>query len=83
MLKIKLQPTGKKNQRLFRIVVAEDRSKLTGRYVALLGHYNPHDPKNKITIDESLYNSWIDRGAQPTNTVRQLTRQLVSKKVNK
>jgi len=73
MLKIKLQPTGKRNQRLFRIVVANDRSKLSGRYIALLGHYDPHDPKNKITIDKKLYHSWINKGAQPTNTIRQLT----------
>jgi len=80
MLKIKLQPTGKRNQRLFRIVVARDRSKLTGRYVALLGHYDPHHPKNEITLNQKLFTSWINRGAQPTDTVRQLTRQLNLKK---
>jgi small subunit ribosomal protein S16 len=72
MLKIKLQPTGKRNQRLFRIVVAEDRSKLTGRYIDLLGSYNPKDPENKIVLDKPLYESWVKKGAQPTNTVRLL-----------
>ncbi|MBU1070863.1 30S ribosomal protein S16 [Patescibacteria group bacterium] len=72
MLKIKLQPTGKRNQRLFRIVVAEDRSKLTGKYIDLLGHYDPHHPQNKITLDKTLYDSWVNKGAQPTNTLRLL-----------
>ncbi len=78
MLKIKLQPTGKRNQRLFRIVVAEDRSKLTGRYTALLGHYDPKDPKNKISLNQALYDSWIKKGAQPTDTVRQLTNKNIT-----
>ena len=72
MLKIKLQPTGKRNQRLFRIVVASDRSKLTGRYIDLLGSYNPQDLKNKIVLNQTLYQSWLKKGAQPTNTVRLL-----------
>lgn len=75
MLKIKLQPTGKKNQRLYRIVVARDRSKLTGRYIDLLGHYNPRDPENKITLDKPLYESWLEKGAQPTDTIRQLVKK--------
>jgi small subunit ribosomal protein S16 len=78
MLKIKLQPTGKRNQRLYRIVVAEGKSKLTGRYTDLLGHYNPHHPKNKITIDQKLYGSWMNKGAQPTDTVRQLVNKNIT-----
>ena len=82
MLKVKLQPTGKRNQRLYRIVVAKDRSKLTGRYIALLGHYNPRDPKNKITLNEALYESWLKKGAQPTDTISQLTHRHLSNKVD-
>lgn len=77
MLKIKLQPTGKRNQKLFRIVVAEDRSKLTGKYIDLLGHYNPKDPQNSLALDRSLYQSWLKKGAQPTNTLR----LLINKKI--
>ena len=72
MLKIKLQPTGKKHQRLFRIVVAPERSKLTGKYIDILGHYDPKHPKNKVTINRSLYNDWLAKGAQPTDTIRKL-----------
>jgi small subunit ribosomal protein S16 len=43
MLKIKLQPTGKRHQRFYRIVVAEGKSKLSGKVIDTLGTYNPHD----------------------------------------
>lgn len=72
MLKIKLQPTGKKHQRSYRIVVAEGKSKLSGKVIDSLGSYNPHDPENKIQIDEKNYQSWVAKGAQPTDTIRKL-----------
>jgi small subunit ribosomal protein S16 len=72
MLKIKLQPNGKKHQRYYRIVVAEAKSKLTGRALDTLGHYNPHLTENKITIDQNNYQLWLERGAQPTPTIKKL-----------
>lgn len=72
MLKIKLQPTGKRHQRYYRIVVAQDKSKLSGNVVDILGSYNPHDEKNTITVDKNNYQSWISKGAQPTNTIKNL-----------
>lgn len=70
MLKIKLSPTGKKNEPHFRIVVAEDRSKITGSPVAVLGHYHPLT--GELTIDQSLVKIWIEKGAQPTLRMRRL-----------
>ena len=72
MLKIKLQPTGKRHQKYYRIVVAEDKSKLTGNVVASIGTYNPADPKNLIVLNKEDYQLWINKGAQPTDTVRKL-----------
>ncbi len=72
MLKIKLSRTGRKNQPYYRVVVLEQKSKLTGRAVDTLGSYNPKDPKNKLTIDLNRYNDWLIKGAQPTDTIRQL-----------
>jgi small subunit ribosomal protein S16 len=74
MLKIKLQPTGKKHQKTYRVVVAEGKSKLSGKVIDSIGNYNPHDPENKITIDRENYQSWINKGAQPTDTVRKLVK---------
>lgn len=75
MLKIKLSRTGRKNQAQYRIVVAEARSKADGKNVANLGTYNPAHPENKIIINQQLYADWLKKGAQPTNTVRQLVKK--------
>ena len=74
MLKIKLQPTGKKHQRFYRIVVAEGKSKLSGKVIDTLGSYNPHDPENIIVINKENYQLWLNKGAQPTDTIRKLVK---------
>ncbi len=74
MLKIKLQPTGKKHQRTYRIVVAEGKSKLSGKVIDSIGNYNPHDPENKITFNKDLYAAWLAKGAQPTDTIKNLVK---------
>lgn len=72
MLKIKLQPTGKRHQRSYRIVIADAKSKLSGKVIDTIGSYNPHDPDNKVTVDQKNYQFWLSRGAQPTNTIKNL-----------
>ncbi len=74
MLKVKLMRIGKKNHPEYRVVVAEAKSKLNGKYVAQIGIYNPHNPveKDQFKLDKKEYASWIKKGAQPTNTVKQL-----------
>lgn len=74
MLKIKLQPTGKRHQRFYRIVVAEGKSKLSGKVIDTLGTYNPHDVDNKIEINKENYQLWLNKGAQPTDTIRKLVK---------
>lgn len=72
MLKIKLTPTGKRNHRQYRIVVANDREKLTGNIIEHLGHFDPHAPADQLKIDRDLYQTWLGKGAQPTQTVKAL-----------
>lgn len=74
MLKIKLQPTGKRHQRYYRIVVAEGKSKLSGKVIDSIGSYNPHDPENKMVIKKADYEAWLAKGAQPTDTIRKLVK---------
>lgn len=76
MLKIKLQRKGKKNQALYRIVVAEARSKVSGRYIDLLGTYNPNTDPAVFDLDQKKYQQWLKKGAQPTVTIRRLAKQL-------
>ncbi len=70
MLKIKLAPTGKKNDIHYRIVVAEEHSKLTGRYKELLGHYHPLQKILKFNRESVA--KWLSQGAQPTQRIRKL-----------
>ena len=67
MLAIKLQRVGKKKQASFRIVIAEKRSKMDGRFIDNLGFLNPHTDKFEINKEKISY--WLKVGAQPTDTV--------------
>jgi small subunit ribosomal protein S16 len=78
MLKIKLARFGRRNQPNYRIVVTERRDKRDGKYVAQVGMYNPLT-KN-LQIDTALYQEWLQKGAQPTETVAALfTKQTAQK----
>jgi len=70
MLAIKLKRIGKKKQASYRIVVAEKRSKLGGRYVEDLGWFNPHSDQFNLNVDQVKY--WISQGAQPTESAAAL-----------
>ncbi|NMC36130.1 30S ribosomal protein S16 [Candidatus Beckwithbacteria bacterium] len=72
MLKIKLSRIGKKNQPFYRIIVAEARSKRDGKYIDLLGTYNPVVTPKEIKLDTKKYDEWVNKGAQATPTVAHL-----------
>jgi small subunit ribosomal protein S16 len=72
MLKIKLFRYGKRNQPHYRIVVSETRAKCGGKYIDLLGTYNPGTAPSTLTLDVEKYTNWISKGAQPTATVNAL-----------
>ena len=70
MLAIKFKKTGKKGQKHLRIVIAEKRSKLDGRAIDDLGWVNPHE--KTANVDKEKVLRWIEKGAQPTASVRNL-----------
>ena len=71
MLMIRFQRIGRTNQAAFRMVVLEkERAAKTGRITDRLGSYNPHT--KALSIDEARLKDWIAKGAQPTDTVRNL-----------
>lgn len=72
MLKIKLYPVGKKNQPKYRIVISEARNKRNGKYIESIGFYNPLTDPPFIKLDQRQYQYWLEKGAQPTQTVRNL-----------
>ena len=72
MLSIRLTRMGAKKKPFYRIVVAEKRSKRDGRVVESVGYYDPCRNPAEIKIDRQRLNYWIERGAQPSDTVRSL-----------
>ena len=72
MLSIRLTRMGAKKKPFYRIVVTEKRSKRDGRFVESVGYYDPCRNPADVKIDRARMNYWIERGAQPSDTVRSL-----------
>lgn len=72
MLKIRLSRRGKKKQPTYRVIVADADSKRDGRYVELIGWYNPLTDPESYRIDEGRALYWLSVGAQPTDAVKRL-----------
>lgn len=75
MLAIKLMRTGAKKRPSYRVVVKEKQSKRDGAYLENLGTYNPTREPAEINLKADRVQYWISKGAQPTDTVRQLIKQ--------
>lgn len=72
MLKLRLRRMGAKRQPSYRIVVAESSSPRDGRFLETVGLYNPKTNPMTLRVDNERAKYWLDRGAQPTDTVRSL-----------
>lgn len=72
MLAIRLMRTGAKKRPSYRIVVKEKQSKRDGAYLENLGTYNPTRDPAEIKLNADRVRYWIEKGAQPTDTVRRL-----------
>ncbi|HUU15102.1 MAG TPA: 30S ribosomal protein S16 [Terriglobia bacterium] len=70
MLRIRLARTGAKKQCSYRIVVIEREMARDGRFVEIVGHYNPRRNPPEVTINRERVDYWMGRGAQPSETVR-------------
>lgn len=73
MLVIRLARGGRKKYPVYRIVAADKRRAATGKFVAVLGHYNPHTKDLVIKKDE--LKTFVENGAQPSNAVLKLMKQ--------
>ena len=71
-VRVRLTRVGSKKNPIWRVVVADQRSPRDGRVIETIGRYNPQTEPSEIVIDEDRVRHWIDRGAQPTDTVRKL-----------
>lgn len=75
MVKIRLRRVGRKKLPVYRIVIADSQSPRDGRFIELIGQYNPRLPDVGLKVDVERANYWLDVGAQPTDTVRSLLRR--------
>ena len=71
-VKIRLTRLGDKKSPFYRVVVADSRYPRDGRFIDLLGTYNPLKDPAEINIDNEKAVEWIKKGAQPTDTARAL-----------
>jgi small subunit ribosomal protein S16 len=72
MLAIRLRRTGSNRRPFFRVVVTEGRSPRDGRFVEVIGHYNPRTKPETLVLDRARLDHWLKAGAQTSDTVRTL-----------
>ncbi|GHP12836.1 30S ribosomal protein S16 [Lentilactobacillus fungorum] len=71
-VKIRLKRMGSKKRPYYRIVVADSRSPRDGRFIEKVGTYSPLSQPAKVTLEEEAILNWLNNGAQPSDTVRNL-----------
>ncbi len=76
MVKIRLRRMGRKNKPFYRVVIADSRSPRDGKFIDIIGHYNPLTDPPIVSIDDEKALKWLGYGAQPTDTVRSLLDKL-------
>ena len=71
-VKLRLTRVGKTKQPQYRIVAADSRSPRDGRFIEIVGRYNPQTDPSTIELDEAKVNEWLGKGAQPSDAVAKL-----------
>ncbi len=69
---IRLRRTGTTKRPAYRVVVTDKRAPRDGRFIEVIGHYNPLTQPPTVKIDRAKVEAWIRKGAQPSNTVKKL-----------
>lgn len=74
-VRIRLKRMGAKKRPFYRLIVADTRAARDGRFIDQLGHYNPIAEPAQISVDEEKTLEWLRKGAQPSDTARDLLRK--------
>jgi len=72
---IRLRREGTKNSPYYKVVVADKRSPRDGKFIEIIGAYDPKKPGHNSTLKIDRVEYWISKGAQPSDTVRSLIKQ--------
>ena len=75
MVRIRLRRVGSRNQASYRVVVADKESPRDGRFIEVVGHYNPRTEPSTIVLKDDRIYYWLSVGAQPTDAVAGLFEQ--------
>ncbi len=78
MVAIRLRRGGTKKKPFYRIVVLDSRKKRDGKVLEILGYYDPKLETPEIKLDMEKYKAWIEKGAQPSETVKNLAKKVAS-----
>ncbi len=70
--RIRLTRVGSKKNPIYRVVVADSRSPRDGRFIEIVGRYNPQTTPSTIDLDADKVRDWISKGAQPSDAVQRL-----------
>jgi len=73
--KIRLARAGAKKRPFYQVVVADERSRRDGRFIENMGTYDPTKNPAVVKLNAEKIQAWLDKGAQPTDTVRQLLKK--------
>lgn len=76
MVKIRLMRAGSKNNTFYRIVAADVRAPRDGKFLEILGYFDPTKEPNVVKLDKEKYDSWMSKGAQTTNRVKKIISQI-------
>ncbi len=76
MVVIRLRRTGKTKQPSYRLVVADKRSPRDGKFIEIIGHYNPIRQPKELVVKNDRARYWLGVGAQPSETVVRLLKQV-------
>ena len=71
-VKLRLTRVGSKKNPIYRIVAADSRSPRDGKFLEIVGRYNPQTDPSTIDFDEAKVKDWLGKGAQPSNAVQKL-----------
>ena len=71
-VRMRLTRVGSKKNPIYRVVVADSRSPRDGRFIEIVGRYNPQTDPSTIELDEAKIKDWMSKGAQPTQPVARL-----------
>ena len=71
-VKLRLTRVGSKKNPVYRIVAADSRSPRDGKFLEIVGRYNPQTDPSTIELDEEKVRDWLSKGAQPSGTVSRL-----------